>query len=544
MEITFGFVAYRPPDSTWSRAKEDTLIHCWAHNQSNGVTKSEARDLVRRVAHVLRHRFGIGKHGAGKDVVLCVASLSPFYPIILYAIIAAGGVYSGASTAFTANELARQIQDSEAKLLICSEEYEPHMKEAARKCRIASDRILVMDSETPNSWQLYNRSEPHCLDSPDGRSRMLEWTRLTSLHDLQNTTTCLLYSSGTTGLPKGVRLSHWNLVAGNIISMQVSSHLLTRDPNFQYRTLAHLPMAHIAGIMMYAMNPVYMGGTAYWMRNYKFEEFVGYAEQYGITVQFSVPPIWLQVSKAPRSGLFEGLGVAIAGAAPMGVELAREVSGKIGKGLFMTQTWGTTETTGSITATGWDVRDETGSVGGILPNTKLRIVDDDGVDVPAGEVGELLVKGPGVMQGYHHNETATREAIRDGWYATGDIGKVKDGLVYIVDRKKELIKYKGLQVAPAELEDCLVGHEKIKDAAVIGVFSKELGTEVPKAFVVRADEGFSEQDVMEFVKRNLAGHKQLRGGVEFIDVIPKSPSGKILRKELRQRPSGETKAKL
>ena len=471
--------------------------------------------------------------------------------MVFYGILASGGVFSGASTAFTIGELVRQIRDSKTQLLVCSREYVQLAQRAAEQCEISLDRVLVMDASMPKKWHLLDLQGHLVLDVRNGS--MLDWKRITSLPELQSTTACLLCSSGTTGLPKGVELSHWNLVASNICSMEVSSIFLAAkgkaNQQFQYRTLAHLPMAHIAGVMLYSINVFYMGGTAYWMPKYDFEEFVQFARERKVTVQFSVPPIWLQVSKSrevEEGDHFRSLEVAIAGAAPMGAELARDVSEKLRdrKTLFMTQTWGTTETAGSITAHDWDAKDETGSVGGILPNVKLRVVDDDGVDVQPGEVGELWVKGPQVMQGYHENEAATNESLRDGWYATGDVGRVKDGVVHIVDRKKELIKYKGLQVAPAELEDCLVSHAKIVDAAVVGVFSKRLQTEVPKAFVVRADEMLTEREVVDFVKSNLAAHKQLRGGVEFVESIPKSPSGKILRKQLREKVRNDLKPRL
>ncbi|KAL3425852.1 AMP-binding enzyme, partial [Phlyctema vagabunda] len=161
-----------------------------------------------------------------------------------------------------------------------------------------------------------------------------------------------------------------------------------------------------------------------------------------------------------------------------------------------------------------------------------RLVDDTGRDVEEGKPGEVLVKGPMVTRGYHGNETATRGAFTpDGWFRTGDVGERRDGKFYIVDRKKELIKYKGLQVAPAELEALLMSHPLILDAAVIGVEAE--GTEVPRAFVVPAS-GITKHEIQEFVKRNVAGYKQLRGGVVFTKAIPKSPSGKILRKDLRE----------
>lgn len=484
--------------------------------------------------------------------MLSTSSLNPFLPVVFYGTMAAGGVYSGASTAFTVGELVRQIKTSEAKLLICSREYEERTIAAARECHIAPDRILVVDSSVSKQWKLLSSgfSQADVLQSFGGRT--MEWQRFTKLQDLENITTCLLFSSGTTGLPKGVRLSHWNLVSSNICSMEAGASYKARRARegkpFKWRTIGCLPMAHIAGIQQYSINPFYMGGTTYWMPKYDFNKFIEYSKKYQTTYQFSVPPIWLDVVKSTKvTNHFDSLEVACSGAAPMGLELVKEISNKLGKGkIFMTQTWGTTETDGSITATDWDVSDDTGAVGGILPNVKLRIVNDDDGDVKPGEIGEVLVSGPVVCQGYHNNAAATKAAFLDGFYRTGDVGYCKNGLVYLVDRKKELIKYKGLQVAPAELEDLLMSLSKIADAAVIGVHSERYGTEVPKAFVVKSHgQTVSEKEIMEFVKANLSSHKQLRGGVEFVAEIPKSASGKILRKELRLRPYVEgTKAKL
>ena len=194
-------------------------------------------------------------------------------------------------------------------------------------------------------------------------------------------------------------------------------------------------------------------------------------------------------------------------------------------------------------------------MGDICPNVQLRIVDDgdNDIDLDSGQPGEMLVGGPILSQGYHNRPNATRESFTDdGFYRTGDIGIYKNGHVWIIDRKKELIKYKGQQVAPAELEALLTSHPQIADAAVIGIRDGRQETEVPQAYVVRkqtAESGIAEQtltahEVAEFVETNLAAHKQLRGGVIFVDEIPKSASGKILRKELRERESEESKSKL
>ena len=438
---------------------------------------------------------------------------------------------------------------------MCSPEYRDKTIEAAKQCSIPLDEILIINSTTPKRWSLTSALDGSIVYQQNQSLPQLDWPRLTSQHDLERTTTCLLYSSGTTGLPKGVLLSHWNLVASNISTMSVgNAHRSARAAagcDFHFSTIAHLPMAHIAGIDMYTTNPFYMGGTTYWMPAFDFDLFIEYHRKYRPTFQFSVPPIWLQVAKSPKvTDHFAGIEVAQCGAAPLGGEVATEVKKKLGKGtgdVWLIQTYGTTETTGTICAMDWTLRDETFSVGDICPNVQLRILDDEDNDVEPGQPGELLVGGAIVSSlGYHNRAEANREAFVDGFYRTGDIGLWKDGLVYVVDRKKELIKYKGMQVAPAELEAFLNSHDGILDAAVIGVWDASQATELPRAYVV-VKQGLTAEDVKGFVSGSLARHKWLRGGVVLLDEIPKSASGKILRKELRVRAAeemGGPKAKL
>lgn len=309
-------------------------------------------------------------------------------------------------------------------------------------------------------------------------------------------------------------------------------------------------------------------GCTYWMPKFDFPLFLHYNRLHRITTFFTVPPIYLLIAKSPSvTNHFDTLEVAISGAAPLGKELQHAASAKLGKGnTFITQTWGLSETTGSVTVMPWGQRDDTGSVSPVLPNMSLRfvlpsppyslshiqanisrprLVDDNGADVKEGQPGELLVKGPVVTKGYYGNALATKDSFSNGWFCTGDIGIWKNGLPYIVDRKKELIKYKGLQVAPAELEALLLSHPKIADAAVIGVDTA--ATEVPRAYVVKGPgREITEEEILEFVRGQVADYKRLRGGVVFLDVVPKSPSGKILRKDLRElaKREGEVKAKL
>jgi len=227
----------------------------------------------------------------------------------------------------------------------------------------------------------------------------------------------------------------------------------------------------------------------------------------------------------------------------MGKELQEAASAKFKKGkTYISQTWGLSENTGSATLLDYGEKEFTGSVSRLLPNMSARIVDENSNDVEPGQEGELLLSGPVVFRGYHNNPEANKDAFdSDGFFRTGDVGVFKNGLFYIVDRKKELIKYKGNQVAPAELEAFLISHPDIADAAVIGIEAE--GTEVPRAYVVADQTKISAAQIEKHVKDHLSSHKQLRGGVVFLDAIPKSASGKILRKDLRLL-AKETKSKL
>lgn len=212
----------------------------------------------------------------------------------------------------------------------------------------------------------------------------------------------------------------------------------TTRPNFEYRTLAHLPTAHIAGIQGYLINPFYMGGPVYWMPRFDFNQFLAYNAKYKITFFFTVPPIYLLIAKSPLvTDQFKTLEIAISGAAPLGKDLQHAASAKLGgPECFISQTWGLSETTGSATVMPMGMNDDTGSVSPLIPNMLARIVDDDGKDVEPGKPGEVLVTGPVVCKGYFENEAANAEAFTNEWFHTGDIAEFRNGLFYIVDRKK------------------------------------------------------------------------------------------------------------
>jgi 4-coumarate--CoA ligase len=283
--------------------------------------------------------------------------------------------------------------------------------------------------------------------------------------------------------------------------------------------------------------------STFQMKKYTWKDFLKYNKEHRITAFFTVPAIWSRMAKSPDvTDHFDTLESGLGGAAPMDADLANSAGRRTG--IQVGGTYGMSESTGSVCTLARGMTDDTGSVGIMHPNVTFRLIGDDGNDVAEGESGELWVKGPAVTKGYFNNEKATKDAFEDGWYKTGDIlqNPNRGKLWYVTDRKKELIKYKGIQVAPAELEGLLLSHPLIEDAAVIGVPGD--GTEVPRAYVQADRKKISEEEIKEFVKSKLAPYKQLRGGVVYMDQIPRSAVGKILRKDLRDLAKREGRARL
>ncbi|KAI9369301.1 hypothetical protein BJX61DRAFT_536522 [Aspergillus egyptiacus] len=522
--------------SPLSLTTESTILHAEAADPTNHTTKAQSRTLTKRLAHVLRTEFGIGANGPGKDAVLCISSNQVLLPTVFYAIIGAGGVYAAASTALTTAEVTRQLTQSKSRLVITCSENKAKALEAARQNGIPPHRVLVLesmghkrllcDTVTPGKNYLHRTAE-------------LEWERATDIETLENTTICLLYSSGTTGPPKGVMLSHMNLVSEALFTQLVLRESKKGRPHLdvQYRTVGHLPTAHIAGCLGYFITPAVAGGSVYWMPKFNIDDFIDYCKKYRVTFLSTAPPVYHAIVRSDRvTDQFKPLIRAESGAAPLSLELQEQAERKLG--CTICQRWGMTESTGSVTTMPWGESDSTGSIGPLLPNMRLRLVDEQMKDAREGEEGEILLKGPMITKGYFENPEATTEAFTpDGWYKTGDIGVYKDRKVHMVDRKKELIKYKGLQVSPVEVEGCLLTHDSVADVAVVGAPDPEApGNELPRAYVVlKPGRRVGESDLKDHVKANLARHKQLRGGVVFVDEIPKSASGKILRRILRDQ---------
>jgi 4-coumarate--CoA ligase len=302
------------------------------------------------------------------------------------------------------------------------------------------------------------------------------------------------------------------------------------------------------------LSPLHRGVTTYILQGFNLPQFCKVIEQEAITVAYIVPPVALALAKVPVVDEFnlKSLRFMHSSAAPTPKEVIIAVRDRLG--VPVRQGYGLSEAAPGVCSQRSEAWDKPiGASGRLVPNMLARFMSEDGDEVPSGSEGEICLKGPNIFKGYYNNPIATAESFdSEGWYHTGDIGKVDEhGNVYITDRLKDLIKYNGFQVAPAQLEDMLLGHAAVADVAVIGVYSDERATELTRAYVVAAagytgDEQLGER-LQKWLNERVAPHKKLRGGVRFVEAIPKSNAGKILRRvlvEQAKRPGNVVKARL
>jgi 4-coumarate--CoA ligase len=458
---------------------------------------------------------------------------APAFAVVFHGILRAGAIVTTVNSLYTPDEIAGQLRDAGAAWLITVSPLLPGASRAADAVGLAADHLIVLDGPGEDG-----PGEDGADGHPSLRDLLAQGATPPELHlDPATQVAVLPYSSGTTGHPKGVMLSHRNLVANVVQSAGVIG--LGRED----RVLAVLPFFHIYGLTVLLDYAVKSRAALVTMPRFDLPEFLRIISDQRCTWVFIAPPIAVALAKHPMVDEFDlsSVEVVFSGAAPLDATLAGAVAKRLD--CIVRQGYGMTELSPVSHAIPIDRGDiSLDSIGLALPNMECRIVDPEtGADIPipaegTSDRGELLCRGPNVMLGYLGNDDATASTLQgDGWLHTGDIATVDANGVYsIVDRLKELIKYKGYQVAPAVLEAVLLGHPAVADAAVIGVADED-SQEIPKAFVVvQAGATLSETDVMDYVASRVAPHEKVRR-VEFIETIPKSTSGKILRKDLRAK---------
>ncbi|MER6615541.1 4-coumarate--CoA ligase family protein [Streptomyces xantholiticus] len=492
------------------------------------VTYRQLELFHRRIAAAL------AEAGLRKGDVLALHSPNTIaYPAVFYGATRAGATVTTVHPLSTAEEFAKQLCDSSARWIVT---VSPLLEIARRAAELAAgiEEIFV-------------------CDRADGHVSVLDMFGSTAAEpvvdiDPSEDVAALPYSSGTTGVPKGVMLTHRS-IATNLEQLAPVA-----PAGVGHRILAVLPFFHIYGLTALMNAPLRQGATVVVLPRFELDTFLGAIQEHRINGLYVAPPIVLALAKHPAVATYDlsSLEYIVSAAAPLDARLAQACSERLGLPPVR-QAYGMTELSPGTHVVPLDVENPPpGAVGQLLPGTEMRILDLDGSgrELGTGEDGEIVIRGPQVMKGYLGRPDATAALIdTDGWVHTGDIGRVDDdGWLYVVDRVKELIKYKGFQVAPAELEALLLTHESIADAAVIGVLDDD-GNEIPKAYVVRqpgahggtsraeGSGGLTEDDVLAFVAERVAPYKKVRR-VEFIDGVPRAASGKILRRELRDRENG------
>ncbi|MEV0182499.1 4-coumarate--CoA ligase family protein [Streptomyces sp. NPDC050625] len=460
--------------------------------------------------------------GVRKGDVLALHSPNTVaFPTAFYAATRAGATVTTVHPLATPEEFAKQLRDSAARWIVT---VSPLLEAARRAAELAGGirEIFVCDN-APGHRSLLDliasdAPEPDVFTDPAEDIAVLP------------------YSSGTTGVPKGVMLTH-RQIATNLAQLEPA---ITAGPG--ERILAVLPFFHIYGLTALMNAPLRNGAAVVVLPRFDLETFLAAIENHRITGLYVAPPIVLALAKHPAVARYDlsSLRYIVSAAAPLDAQLAAACSERLGLPP-VGQAYGMTELSPGTHVVPLDAMHQAppGTVGRLIAGTEMRIVslDDPGKDVGNGEPGEILIRGPQVMKGYLGRPEATAAMIdADGWLHTGDVGHVDaDGWLFVVDRVKELIKYKGFQVAPAELEALLLTHPGIADAAVIGVYNED-HNEVPHAHVVRQPTAgdLTEDEVMAYVAERVAPYKRVRR-VTFIDGVPRAASGKILRRELRER---------
>ncbi|PGH09205.1 hypothetical protein AJ79_05734 [Helicocarpus griseus UAMH5409] len=462
-----------------------------------------------------------------------------WYPVAMLGAIRAGGVVSGASPAYNVEEMSYALKTANARILMTMPSSMDVAVKAARNAGIPKSRIFLLEGEIEGYTTMRQLLDIGRSYGSEGQVRAFKIPRGKANKDVCG---FLSFSSGTTGLPKAVMIAHQNVIAQCLQVRQIT----TMDHK---KILAVLPLFHITGLVHQLHLPILINAEVYMLPSFTMEAMLDAITTFKIAEVLLVPPILIRMVRDPIVSRYDLSHVRrfSSGAAPLSAEILALLEKKFPQTGFK-QGYGMTESCSCITAHPMEKTsyEYAARVGRIVANTEVKIIHPDtGAELGYDEPGEILARGPQIVMGYLNNARATEETFdKDGWLHTGDVGKMdREGFITITDRIKEMIKVKGIGVAPAELEDLLLGHPDVEDVAVLGIRDDYSG-EKPKAFVVlkpgvaaggdRAEVG---KRLIQYVKDNKVRHKWVVE-VEFIDEIPKSASGKILRRVLRQLESG------
>lgn len=502
--------------------------HKWSHKvaiecglSGRSYKYGELKDATWRWGGFIQRTF---EDNAQPPTVAIFSPNTPEYPIVFFGTLAAGGVTTTINAAYTPAEIATHLTDSGASLIVVESIMEP-----------------LVDA----ALQILQKDIPVVVNGPSKRNRpnvrdIIQQTNIPFATDIEykpDQVVTLPYSSGTTGKPKGVQLTN-SFLSGtfSIYHFPYGCPVEKAEGDHQDVIMGLLPFFHIYGMLVIMGSGLARGAKIVTLPKFDPKNYVSVLKKTKMTVLHTVPPLMHFLTASP-SVIPEDLShvhTVMCGAAPVTVDAAMAIKEKAGHPLFFQEGFGMTEVMCShLTPIGGE---KIGSCGKLMPNASAKLVDlSTGASVPLGVKGELCVKSACMMKGYHNNPKATAETIdEDGWFHTGDVATCdEEGYFYIVDRIKELIKVKGLQVAPSELEEIIMGHPGVGDVGVIGVPNERAG-EVPMAYIVPRQKNLSADDIHSFLEDRVARHKKLVGGIRFVQELPKNATGKLMRRQLQK----------
>ena len=491
----------------------------WPENVAFGCRE---RRLTYKEIDELTGKLAAGLHALGiktGDRIMLFLPNSLEFIIGYYGILKAGGTVTTANPLYRQAELKHQLNDTGAKAIMTNQDLYALVKEAQAGTGLGV--IILSDAEGDGALSLSQILEKYPPTPP-------EFSVMP-----QDDVAVIVYTGGTTGLPKGVLLTHYNLVAN---AMQNATWFGWSPEN---TIIGLLPFYHSWGACTCVNSPIYSGARAIILPSFDAEELLATIQKEKATVLYGVASMFAALVSSPLIGKYDlsSLRYVKAGAMPIPPEIKERWEQLTG--VKMDLGYGLSEASPE-THNSPLLRVKPGTIGIPIMDTDARVVDEETgeIELPAGQVGELVVQGPQVMKGYLNRLEDEREALRDGWLYTGDLGLMdEEGYFQILDRKKETIKYKGYTIAPAEVEAVIYEHPVVKECAVVGKADPLVG-ELPKAYVV-LKEGFTtdEEELIKFCAERIAPYKRIRE-VEFIDEIPKTPVGKVLRRVLRDRGQG------
>jgi len=484
------------------------------------LTYGQFDETVNRIAAGLEGE-GVGR---GDHVAVLLGSQIEF-PLTFFALMKLGALMVPLNTRFKGEELAYEINDSESKVLIVDEEYWSFI-DAARGRLKGIGRIFFNGAATPEGTMPFSQLTEHA-SSPFKQAVLSE-----------SDGAAIMYTSGTTGKPKGAVLHQRGLV---VTAMLVSDFIQYRPGD---KMICSIPLFHITGLSSVMLPPIFSAVACVYMKQFKTREFLEIMDREKVTHYMGVVNVvWLMINHGDFDKYdFSSFRTALFGGSFATEEMVRGIFAKL-PGLQISVGYGLTESFAIVTSTPFeDALRKINAVGKPLPTVEVRIVDDDGKELPREAIGEIVLKGPKVFKGYWKNPDATKAAVVDGWLLTGDLGKIDDeGFVYILDRKKDMINRGGEKIYSLEVENVISGHPKILDVAVVGVPDKIMGEVVKACVVLRPGENAAEEEIRQCCASCLADYKVPKF-VEFMDALPRNPAGKVNKAELRYAAGEKVKA--